>query len=79
MKLSVDKVKIGIHFEIGEPPHVLQDTLFFTEEEYAALTPEQINAMKVDRYQKWRAIVTAPYVEPEEVVENTSDGSTVTE
>lgn len=49
-----------IVFERGVAPFIYKDALHFTEEEYAALTPEQIEAMKDERYQNWYAIVTNP-------------------
>jgi hypothetical protein len=36
------------------------DAFYFTAEERAALTDDQLDAMKAERYNAWKAIVTAP-------------------
>jgi hypothetical protein len=55
-------------FEIGTEPYVLKDALIMTQEEYDALTEEQIKLLQQERYDRWYAIVTAP---PEETIEET--------
>jgi hypothetical protein len=59
MKLEVNQPVI-VRFTIED----YTDALHFTQEEYAALTPEQIDAMAQARFDNWKAIVTAPRPEP---------------
>lgn len=51
---------VTINFEIGQEPYVLKDALILTEEEYAALTPEDIIAMQQKRYAVWYEIINTP-------------------
>ena len=51
---------VTINFEIGQEPHVLKDALIFTQEEYDALTPEDIIAMQQKRYAVWYEIINTP-------------------
>lgn len=60
--------RIADEFEIGTEPHVLKDALVMRPEAYAALSEQDIAAMKQERYDNWIAIITAPPVE--EVVDN---------
>ena len=55
--------RIADEFEIGEEPHVLKDALVMRPEDYDALTPDEIIAMKQARYDNWIAIILAPPVE----------------
>lgn len=50
-------------FEMGEAPLLFRDALVMTQAEYNSLTPDQIAAMKQQRYDNWIAIITAPPVE----------------
>jgi len=59
---------ISFRFQIGEPPYLYSDALVMTQEAYDALTPEQINTLQQERYDRWYAIVTAP-PEPEVTTE----------
>jgi len=52
--------RIADEFEIGEEPHVLKDALVMTPEAYAALTVDDVLAMKQARYDNWIAIILAP-------------------
>lgn len=47
-------------FQIGESPWVLNDAIVMPEDQYNALTPDEIAAMKQKRYDNWYAIVTNP-------------------
>jgi hypothetical protein len=49
-----------INFQIGQEPHVLKDALIFTQEEYDALTPEEIIAIQQKRYAVWYEIINTP-------------------
>lgn len=51
---------ISFRFQIGEAPYLYSDALVMTQEEYDALTPEQIAAMQQERYDRWLAIINSP-------------------
>ena len=55
--------RIADEFEIGVEPLVLKDALVMTPAEHAALTADEIAAMKEARYDNWYATITAPPVE----------------
>ena len=59
----LDDGRLADEFLIGDSPYILSDALVMTPEVYALLTPEEIQAMKQQRYNNWIAIVTAPPVE----------------
>ena len=61
---STKKGIVQFRFQIGEAPFNYSDALVMTQEEYDALTSEQITAIQQERYNRWYAIVTAP-TEPE--------------
>jgi hypothetical protein len=58
--VQLEDGRIADEFEIGEEPHVLRDALVMRPQDYEALTPEEIQAMKQRRYDNWIAIITAP-------------------
>jgi len=51
---------IKIDFERGTDPYLYRDALYFTLEQFDALTQEQIEEMKDERYNKWYEYVTNP-------------------
>jgi len=51
---------IKISFSKGTAPLEYNDALYFTEEEYASMSPEDIEKIKDERYQRWYDIVTNP-------------------
>jgi hypothetical protein len=51
---------ISDRFQIGESPWVFNDAIVMPADQYNALTPDDIAAMKQQRYDKWYAIVTNP-------------------
>jgi hypothetical protein len=51
---------IKIDFERGESPNIYKDALYFTVEQFDALTPEEIEVMKDARYNNWRSILENP-------------------
>jgi hypothetical protein len=59
---------ISFRFQMGEAPLLYSDALVMTQEAYDALTPEQINTLHQERYDRWLAIINTP-AEPEVVVE----------
>jgi hypothetical protein len=58
--VQLEDGRIADEFEIGEEPHVLKDALVMRPQDYEALTPDEIQAMKQRRYDNWIAIITAP-------------------
>lgn len=48
---------VKIEFERGVYPLVYKDTLYFTEEEFAALASSEIEAIKDERYNRWCEII----------------------
>ena len=58
--VQLEDGRIADEFEMGEEPHVLKDALVMRPQDYEALTPEEIQAMKQRRYDNWIAIITAP-------------------
>jgi hypothetical protein len=52
--------RIADEFEIGDEPRVLKDALVMLPDDYAALTPDEVQAMKQSRYDNWIAIIMAP-------------------
>jgi hypothetical protein len=63
---EVDKeaIKVAVQFEKETPQGRYVDTLWFTKDEYANLTPADIKAMEQARIDNWLAIVSQPSVEP---------------
>jgi hypothetical protein len=51
--------RIADEFDIGEEPYILRDALVMTQESYDALTAEEIQALKQQRYDNWIPIATA--------------------
>jgi len=58
--VQLEDGRIADEFEMGDEPHVLKDALVMRPQDYEALTPEEIQAMKQRRYDNWIAIITAP-------------------
>jgi uncharacterized protein YaiL (DUF2058 family) len=56
--------QVQVRFTVTDGDHTYTDALYFTPEEYASKTPEEIEAMKVQRFENWKAVVTAPPREP---------------
>ena len=61
---------IKIDFERGADPYLYRDALYFTLEQFDALTQEQIEEMKDERYNNWYNYVTNPPVSNEPAVGN---------
>ena len=57
---------VRIIFEKSNGTNEYRDALYFTQENYDATTPEQIETMKQERFDNWIAVIT--YVAPEETV-----------
>lgn len=56
----LDDGRLADEFEIGTEPFVLKDALVMMPDNYEALTPDEIAAMKQTRYDNWYAVVSAP-------------------
>jgi hypothetical protein len=63
MSVVSDGVTVTDFYEMGVAPLVFRDAIVMPEAEYNLLTPEQIAAIKQERYDNWYAIVT--YVPPD--------------
>ena len=56
--------KVQIIFERTSITNMtFRDALWFTQAEYAALTPENILTLQQERFDNWEAIVNAPPTE----------------
>lgn len=58
--VQLEDGRIADEFEMGDEPYILRDALVMTPEAYAALTVDDVAALKQARYDNWIAIVTAP-------------------
>lgn len=56
-------IKLSFNFEMGAEPLIYKDALVMTQEEYDALTAEEILAIQQERYDNWIAIITTPPVD----------------
>jgi hypothetical protein len=52
------------YFHIGDQPYVLKDCLWLTQEEFDAMSEEQLTALKMERYNRWYETVTSGLNEP---------------
>ena len=71
----LDQGMVRIVFEKTNGTNNYRDALYFTQENYDATTPEQIEAMKQERFDNWVAVIT--YVAPEEPVVETPPAPTI--
>jgi hypothetical protein len=53
---------IGKRYERSESGYVLRDTIWLSQAEWDALTPEDFEAMQQKRWDEWFSFVTAPPV-----------------
>ena len=53
-------MEIKIDFERGSDPYIFKDALYFTVEQFDALTPEEIEDMKDARYNNWYNMIMNP-------------------
>jgi hypothetical protein len=51
--------RVQIIFEKTDGTNKFRDALWFSEEEYEMLTPQQIADMQQERYNNWYAIISA--------------------
>lgn len=52
-----DQVKILIQFTASVNNISFTDTIVLTQEEYASMTPEQIDAIKQERISNWSSVM----------------------
>lgn len=55
----LDNGLVSIRFTLGTEALLYHDALVMTQDEYNALTPEQITAMQQARYDAWCAAIVA--------------------
>lgn len=60
----MDQVQIQVKFTITQNGQTLTDALFYTQDEYNALTPEQLQADKQKRFDSWQTAINTPPIEP---------------
>jgi hypothetical protein len=61
--INVSDGKVQVIFERTYDNQVFRDALWFTEQEYADTTSEQITTMQDQRLNNWIAIINAPPTE----------------
>ena len=62
--------KVQIIFERTSITNMtFRDALWFTQEEYNALTPENILTLQQERFDNWEALVNSPPTESNDVIE----------
>jgi hypothetical protein len=57
---TLDGGSVRVDFQIGDPPRVLSDALYYSADDYAALTPDAKQAAKQARLDAWVAVLDAP-------------------
>ena len=60
---------VQVLFRKSTPYGEYQDALYFPQDDYEKLSPEEIEAMKQFRIDNWIAIITAPLKEEEPIDE----------
>jgi hypothetical protein len=63
MKMAIEILENGMvsdRFEIGTAPHILRDAIVMMPSEYDKLTPEELQAMKQSRYDRWWSMIKTP-------------------
>jgi hypothetical protein len=62
--------KVQIIFERTSTTNLtFRDALWFTQEEYNALTPENILTLQQERFDNWEALVNSPPTESNDVID----------
>ena len=64
--IQLDNGMVSDSFEITKDGLTFKDALVMPQDQYDALTAEQIEAMKQQRFDNWYALVTAVSEEPVE-------------
>lgn len=58
--VTLDDGLISDSFQIGQEPWILNDAIVMPADQYNALTPDELAALKQQRYDNWYAVVTNP-------------------
>ena len=58
--ITLDDGLISDSFQIGQEPWILNDAIVMPTDQYNALTPDELAALKQQRYDNWYAVVTNP-------------------
>ena len=58
--------KVQVIFQKSDGDRTYRDALWFSQEEYDTVTPEQISTMQQERFDNWLAIVNSLPTEPTE-------------
>lgn len=61
---NTQEVRIQVIFRTDTSKGTYQDALWFTQEEYDKVTPEEIEVMKQERIDNWLSVVSTPPSEP---------------
>lgn len=66
---TLDNGYIQHIFEITQDGHTYRDAIVMPQEQYDELSAEEIATMKQGRFDNWLAIINAPPVEEQPIVE----------
>ena len=55
--MSIDTVRVAVGFVADTAKGKFSDTLYFTQDEFATLKPDELEAMKTSRIDNWLALV----------------------
>jgi len=58
--VTLDDGLISDSFQIGQEPWILNDAIVMPADQYNVLTPDELAALKQQRYDNWYAVVTNP-------------------
>ena len=58
--INISDGKVQVIFERTYNNSTFRDALWFTEQEYSALVPEQITAMQEERFNNWITFINTP-------------------
>ena len=61
--ININDGKVQVIFERTHNNSTFRDALWFTEQEYSALVPEQITAMQEERFNNWITFINSPPTE----------------
>jgi hypothetical protein len=72
---STTTTQVVVRFTVNEGSDQYTDALYFTPDEHSALSDKDIEVLQQERYDNWKAIVTAPRPEPtpEEIAQQKTD------
>ncbi len=53
---------INVQWSVEDTDYPYCDTFIFTKEEFEALTPEELEQMKIDKYNDWKQYIINPNI-----------------